>query len=108
MPLVGDGFAAVEFEGITLLLGAEEGADDHEVGGANVAAKVREQAEEKAGGAVEEDDFRAEVEVWVLGSGLLVPHAHEVDHLREAKVALSSSEHHFKESAVKGEVVGLL
>ena len=108
MPVVEDLFAFIEDECAAALFGAEETADEVQDGRARVAGEVGEEPEEEAGGAVEEDDFGAEVEIGVLSNRLLVAHSHEVDHLGEAEVAAYGFVHHFEEGAVEGEVVGFL
>ena len=108
VPVVEDLLAFVEDESAAALLGAEEAAYEMQDGGAGVAGEVGEQPEEEAGGAVEEDDFRAEVEIRVFRRRLLVSHSHEVDDLWKAEIAIDGFVHHFEESSVEGEVVGLL
>ena len=108
MPIVEDDFAGARGKGAPALLDAEEARDEVERGRADVAGEVWEEAEEEAGGAVEEDGLGAVVEVWVLGDGLLVALAHEGDHLRKAEGAADGLVHHVEEGGVEGEVVGLL
>lgn len=108
VPVVEDALAAGGNEGAAALLGAEEAADEVQGRRAGVAGEVGEEAEEEAGGAVEEDDLGAVVKVWVLRDRLLVPHPHEVDHLGEVEVAPDGVVHHLEEGPVEGEVVGLL
>ena len=68
VPVVEDDLAASGDEGVAALLDAEEAGDEVEGGRADVAGEVWEEAEKEAGGAVQEDDFGAVIEIWVLGS----------------------------------------
>ena len=108
VPVVEDLLAFVEDEGAAALLGAEEAADEVQDGGAGVAGEVGEEAEEEAGGPVEEDDFGAEVEIGVCRERLVVSQSHICDYLRKAEVATDGFEHEFEEGSVEGEIVRLL
>lgn len=108
MPVVEDLLAASEDEACAALLHAEEAGDEVESGGPDVAGKIREQAEEEAGSAVQQNDFRTVIEIFIFGNGLLVTLAHESDHLRKAEVAADGFVHHVEEGGVDGEVIGLL
>ena len=90
------------------LLDAEEAGDEVQRRRARVAGEVGEEPEEEAGGAVQEDHLGAEVEVGVLRERLLVPLAHVLDHLGQAKGAADGRVHHSEEGGVEGEIVGLL
>ena len=72
VPVVEDLLAFVEDEGAAALFGAEEAADEVQDGGAGVAGEVGEEAEEEAGGPVEEDDLWAEVESGICRERLVV------------------------------------
>lgn len=91
---------------VTEIRGAEEEFLDRERGVA-FDAEGGEELEEEAGGGVEEDGFGAEVEVWVVGSGLGVALGHVEGHVVEVEAAARGGGHHAEESGVEGEVVGL-
>ena len=108
MPVVEDLLAAIEDEGVAALFRAEEAADEMQDGRAGVAGEVGEQAEEEAGGAVEEDDFRAEIEIGVFRGRLLVSQSHVLDYLRKAEIATDGFVHEFEQGSVESEVIRLL
>ena len=108
VPVVEDNLAASGLEGGAALLHAEEAGDEVEGGRTDVASEVWEEAEKEAGGAVQEDDFGAVIEIRVLGNRLLVTLAHEGDHVRKVEVTADGFVHHLEEGGVEGEVVGLL
>ena len=108
MPVVEDDFAASGREAVAALLHAEEAGDEVEGRRTDVAGEVWEEAEKEAGGAVQEDDLGAVIEIGVLGNGLLVTLAHEGDHVRKVEIATDGFVHHVEEGGVEGVVVGLL
>ena len=105
MPIIENPLAAAEDKGAAFLYGGKEAAYEMQDGGANVTGEVRKKPKEETGGAVDENDFRAEVEVWVSCERLFVPYPHNVDHLWEAEITPNGLEHQFKESSIEGKVV---